>query len=72
MATLADMAVDTAETVATGNIMVKIATISAVNKQTAFLLTLSMISNSFRPSTFAHNYPRVRLQCETSQISSVS
>lgn len=72
MATLVDMAVDTADAVATADIMVNIATISAVNMQTAFLLTLSMISNSCRPTIFALNYPRVRLQGETKQISSVS
>jgi len=69
MAKLVDMAVNTAEAVATANIMVNIATISAVIKQTAFLLTLSMISNSCRPTTFELNYPRVRLQGETKQIS---
>lgn len=72
MVTLVDMAVVTAEAVATADIMVNIATISAVNKQTYFLLTLSMISNSCRPTNVALNYPRDRLQGETKQISSVS
>jgi t-SNARE complex subunit (syntaxin) len=48
MATLVDMAVDmavnTAEAVGTADIAVNMARISAVNKQTTFLLTLSMIS----------------------------
>lgn len=68
MATLVDMPVDKAEAVATADITVNIATISAVNKETAFLLTWSMISNSCRPTTFALNYPRVCLQGETRQI----
>jgi hypothetical protein len=38
MATLVDMAVDTAEAVATADITVNIASISSVNKQTIFLL----------------------------------
>jgi hypothetical protein len=69
-----DMSVDMLVTkgMATVDIAVNFASISALNKQNIFFLTLSMISKTYRFTALKLKYLLLCLQGETRQISSVN